>query len=51
LIDSVFLCDDPVGLLNQPKEITFEKGLPIDLVLKVIKWLFIEQDVILESAA
>ena len=45
LIDSVFLCKDPTDIFLQPTELLFEKGFPVDMILKVIKWLFIEQDI------
>ena len=44
LIDLVFLCNDPTDIL-QSEEPLFENGFPVDMLLKVIKWLFIEQDI------
>lgn len=43
-IEQVYLCRDPDDVLAN-ECIIFENGLPVDLLLKVIKWLFIEQDV------
>ncbi|MGD0597642.1 MAG: DNA adenine methylase [Sedimentisphaerales bacterium] len=45
LIDLVFLCNDPEDILRKELIPTFEVGFSIELLLKVIKWLFIEQDV------
>lgn len=45
LIDSVFLCNDPVDLLMQYDDLSFHQGFSTELILKVIKWFFIEQDI------
>ena len=44
LIDLVYHCHDPVDILPE-KNVKFNQGFPVDMVLKVIKWLFIEQDI------
>ena len=45
LINSVFLCEDPVDILKQHNDLSFNRGFSIELILKVIKWFFIEQDI------
>jgi hypothetical protein len=45
LIDLVFLCNDPEDILRQERMPVFDVGFSIELLLKVIKWFFIEQDV------
>ncbi len=45
LINSVFLCNDPADIYTQYLNLSFDYGLSVELILKVIKWLFIEQDV------
>ena len=45
LIDLVFLCNDPEDILRQERIPTFEVGFSAELLLKVMKWFFIEQDV------
>lgn len=46
-IEEVFNCKDPdeIYLAYKKKMKVSIKGLPCDLILKVIKWLFIEQDI------
>jgi hypothetical protein len=44
MIEQVYLCHDPDDILVN-ESIEFKQGLPVDLILKIIKWLFIEQDV------
>lgn len=44
LINSVYLCHDPEDILVST-QIFFSNGYPIDLILKVCKWFFIEQDI------
>ena len=44
LIDAVYECGDPDEVLKRYPNLKFESGLPVDVVLKIIKWLFIEQD-------
>lgn len=43
LLRSVYECHDVPDA--QMSEIQFATGLPVDHILKVIKWLFIEQDI------
>lgn len=43
LLRSVYECHDVSD--TQIAELRFSKGLPVDHILKVIKWLFIEQDI------
>ena len=45
MIDSVCLCNDPDDIIINYTNIFFNGGFSIDLILKIIKWLFIEQDV------
>lgn len=44
MIEQVYLCHDPDDILVEQR-IEFNQSLPVDLILKIIKWLFIEQDV------
>jgi len=44
-IECVWNCEDPDEVLSKFGDVHFKKGYPTDLVLKVLKWLFIEQDV------
>jgi hypothetical protein len=39
-IDSLFHCEEPIY-----ENLKFDTGYPTDLVLKTLKWLFIEQDI------
>ena len=41
-IDNIFLCKEEA---NNDNNINLKIGIPVDLLLKIIKWLFIEQDV------
>lgn len=43
LLRRVFECEDVSD--DEMKAIHFSTGLPVDHILKVIKWLFIEQDI------
>ncbi len=43
-IDAVWLCKDPDEVLKNAK-LRFTTGWPTEMLLKVLKWLFIEQDV------
>ena len=45
MIDDVWNCQEPDSVLKKNEEIVFNKGLPIDMILKILKWLFIEQDI------
>ena len=44
MINNVFLCHDPNDLLSG-SDISFSTGYPADLILKICKWFFIEQDI------
>ena len=44
LIDSVYECEEPDEALKKYPKLAFRSGLPADAVLKILKWLFIEQD-------
>lgn len=43
LLKKVFECHDVSD--NEIDGVTFEYGLPVDHIVKAIKWLFIEQDI------
>jgi hypothetical protein len=43
-IDEVYGCEEPDEALKKYPNLTFKSGLPADAVLKLLKWLFIEQD-------
>ena len=42
-IDRVYNCEDPVDILLD-LNIEFREGYAVDMILKTIKWFFIEQD-------
>jgi hypothetical protein len=44
LIDGIYGCDEPNEILKKYPTFTFKVGLPVDALLKVLKWMFIEQD-------
>ena len=44
-IIAVWNCEEPDGVLKQFKHLNFKQGFSLDLLLKSLKWLFIEQDV------
>jgi hypothetical protein len=44
LIDGVYGCGEPDQFLLKYPNLSFRVGLPVDAVLKVLKWMFIEQD-------
>ena len=44
-IDSVWLCEEPDVALLAIGVPSFQSGMPNDLLLKILKWLFIEQDI------
>ena len=46
-IDKIFICEDDDRILNwlKAKNIIFSNGENIDVLLKIIKWMFIEQDI------
>ena len=41
----VYACEDPEDILPEYAGLHFEAGMSVDTVLKVVKWLFIEQDI------
>ena len=43
LLEKVYECHDVDD--DEMENISFKKGLPVDHILKTIKWLFIEQDI------
>lgn len=43
IIYEIYDCND-IDIAKISKNIHFDKGLPIEVVFKLIKWLFIEQD-------
>jgi len=44
-IEQVYNCEDPEDILPEYADIKFNVGHPVDLILKVIKWFLIEQDI------
>jgi len=46
-VSEVFFCKNPSDVYEDYKKhlIQFKNGLPSELILKVVKWLFIEQDI------
>jgi len=44
-IERVYYCEDPEDILLEYTDVKFSEGHPIDLILKVIKWFLIEQDI------
>jgi len=44
-IERVYNCEDPNDILSEYADIKFNTGHPLDLILKVIKWFLIEQDI------
>ena len=44
-INRVWNCEEPDEVLKHYKELGFKQGFPSELILKVLKWLFIEQDI------
>jgi hypothetical protein len=45
LIDDVWTCQEPDSVLTKNDKQAFTKGLPLEMLLKILKWLFIEQDI------
>jgi hypothetical protein len=43
-IDEVYGCEEPDEALKKQGNPSFKSGMPADAVLKLLKWLFIEQD-------
>lgn len=44
-IKEVYECKDPEDILQKYSDVKFDVGYSLDLVLKIIKWFFIEQDI------
>ena len=44
-INRVWNCEEPDSVLDDLKSVEFKKGLPVGMLLKILKWLFIEQDI------
>ena len=44
-INDVFNCTDPINVLKKYSSLNFSFGFSVDLILKVCKWFFIEQDI------
>lgn len=44
-IKRVWNCEEPDSILADVKEVEFQKGWPAEMLLKILKWLFIEQDI------
>ena len=43
-IERIWECEEPTTVLKD-YSFSFKKGLSVELILKVLKWLFIEQDI------
>ena len=44
-IKEIYECKDPEDILPKYADIKFDTGYSLELVLKVLKWFFIEQDI------
>jgi hypothetical protein len=44
LIENVWNCEEPDSCLKEIK-LEFKQGFSVELLLKILKWLFIEQDI------
>jgi len=44
-IERVYDCEEPENILPEYRDIEFSVGHPVELILKVIKWFLIEQDI------
>ncbi len=45
LIEDVFNCKEPDVVLEKNIKNAFREGWPTEMLLKILKWLFIEQDI------
>lgn len=45
VIERVYNCEDPEEILPEYTDVKFDVGHSVDLILKVIKWFLIEQDI------
>lgn len=41
----VYNCEDPTNILKDYADLKFKMGFSVELILKVLKWFFIEQDI------
>lgn len=44
-INDVYNCKDPNSVLSNIDNLSFNVGYDVDMILKVVKWFFIEQDI------
>jgi len=44
-MERVYNCEDPEDVLPEYSDMKFNAGHPVDLLLKVLKWFLIEQDI------
>lgn len=44
-ITEVYGCEEPSEVIKNHPNLKFEHGMSVELILKVLKWLFIEQDI------
>lgn len=44
LIQQVYNCDPMAPIINQANALAFKSGWSCEVILKVVRWLFIEQD-------
>lgn len=44
-IERIYKCEDPEDVLPNYADLKIESGYSLELILKVIKWFFIEQDI------
>lgn len=45
MIDAVWKCQEPDSVIEKFSNVVFKKGFSIEMLLKILKWLFIEQDI------
>jgi len=44
-ITRVHQCEEPDSILRDYPDLSFKKGENIELILKTLKWMFIEEDI------
>lgn len=44
VIDRIWNCEPPDDVLKETN-LSFKQGFPVEMLLKILKWLFIEQDI------
>ena len=44
-LNRVYSCEDPATFVSEYMHLKFRFGLRVDLILMVIEWFFIEQDI------